>query len=318
MQKEISAQKKWIMRLATLAFILVVFFFMGRTIFINWREISTYTFSLNILYLILSFAFIILSIVVQALIWRMILRTLQSNTKLSYSDGIGIFITTWLARYVPGTVLVFISRVVLTAQKGFNRRYTAVSMLLEAIFGIAGPSIVAVIFLLISGGAGEQYLIILLLAIVIGTILTHPRILYPAANSILYIAKRERIEKTHQFSLQRNLLFILLYVFVGVLAGIGFYFFISSIVPNVSFSLFHMIGVLNLASVLGLIAFFLPAGLGVREAVFILLLQLYIPLPIAVVVTIAARLWTVLADFLLIGTVTPFIKYRPYGDSSLD
>ena len=54
-----------------------------------------------------------------------------------------------------------------------------------------------------------------------------------------------------------------------------------------------------LASVVGLLALFVPSGIGVREAVLVLTLSPYFGVEQAIVLAILARLYTTIADGLL-------------------
>jgi uncharacterized membrane protein YbhN (UPF0104 family) len=54
-----------------------------------------------------------------------------------------------------------------------------------------------------------------------------------------------------------------------------------------------------LASIIGMLAIFVPGGLGVREAVAVALLSAYIPVAQAIVVTLVARLCATVSDALV-------------------
>ena len=54
-----------------------------------------------------------------------------------------------------------------------------------------------------------------------------------------------------------------------------------------------------LASIVGLLAFFVPSGIGVREAVIVLTLSTYFGVEQAIVLAVVARLYTTIADGLL-------------------
>jgi uncharacterized membrane protein YbhN (UPF0104 family) len=60
---------------------------------------------------------------------------------------------------------------------------------------------------------------------------------------------------------------------------------------------------------LGLIAVFAPAGLGVREGTLVYLLTYIVPAPIAVILSVATRLWMTLVETGLIGVAYFWGKY---------
>ncbi|MBB4933158.1 uncharacterized membrane protein YbhN (UPF0104 family) [Lipingzhangella halophila] len=65
-----------------------------------------------------------------------------------------------------------------------------------------------------------------------------------------------------------------------------------------------------LAGIIGLMAIFVPSGLGVREAVIVLFASVYFPVEIAIVLSLAARLYTTLADGLL---ALVYVAFRKQG-----
>ncbi|GAG26533.1 unnamed protein product, partial [marine sediment metagenome] len=64
-----------------------------------------------------------------------------------------------------------------------------------------------------------------------------------------------------------------------------------------------LIGGYNLAGVLGIVAFFAPAGLGVREGVLVGFLAPVVASPVAASLVVLARVAAILADILFIGLV---------------
>ena len=56
------------------------------------------------------------------------------------------------------------------------------------------------------------------------------------------------------------------------------------------------IGALCVSGLVGIAAFFVPAGLGVRDGAFAWILGLVLPPPVAILVAIAVRLWLTVGD----------------------
>ena len=81
--------------------------------------------------------------------------------------------------------------------------------------------------------------------------------------------------------------------------GISFYLLLSSMVEISILELPTIIGIIAFSGVTGLIAFFAPAGIGVREGLLIFFLSKYYPLEIATVLALLQRIWALATDVLL-------------------
>lgn len=57
-------------------------------------------------------------------------------------------------------------------------------------------------------------------------------------------------------------------------------------------------GAFNLAGAIGMLAIAVPSGLGVRDGIQLILLGVIMPPEIALAITVAARLWSLLIDVL--------------------
>ena len=80
--------------------------------------------------------------------------------------------------------------------------------------------------------------------------------------------------------------------------GIGFYLMSKAIYPIGFNEFFYMMAAYALANVIGILSFFTPMGVGVRETILILALKIIMPTPYAVVISIVSRLWTTAGDLL--------------------
>ncbi len=132
-------------------------------------------------------------------------------------------------------------------------------------------------------------------------LLLHPIILQKGLNAVLRILKREPLSISMPF---HDVLWIFtVCVLSWVVGGIGFYFFVESLwsVPPKLF--LFLTGALAISSSLGLLAFFAPSGLGVREGILVYLLSSVMPASVAVILSILTRLWMTFIEIGLIGVV---------------
>jgi hypothetical protein len=91
------------------------------------------------------------------------------------------------------------------------------------------------------------------------------------------------------------------YALAWVAYGFGFWLLVRSMNP-VSISYFpHALAAMGNAWLVGVAVLLAPAGLGVREGVLLLLLKGWLPLGVATVVALGARVWSTLGELLALG-----------------
>jgi glycosyltransferase 2 family protein len=80
------------------------------------------------------------------------------------------------------------------------------------------------------------------------------------------------------------------------LNGAGFVLIVSSMM-TISPDMYIGLGATYiLASIIGLLAIFVPGGLGVREAIIVLVLSVYFPVEQAIIVALVARFYATISD----------------------
>jgi len=137
----------------------------------------------------------------------------------------------------------------------------------------------------------------MLLVVVVGLVLTHPRLLEYGANWILARMRREPVQLDVGWS--DTLAFVGLYAVNWIMYGGAFFLLVWAIVQGPGFSVSYVswaaqvLGANAVAYVLGFVAVFAPAGIGVREVTLSGLLARVMPLEIAAVIAVIARLWFV-------------------------
>jgi len=155
---------------------------------------------------------------------------------------------------------------------------------------------------------------------VLGFISLHPQVLQKILNGLLLRLKREQVSLSISYA---DILWILLVCIVcWVVGGIGFYFFVNAVYPVAPQYFLFLTGALAISSMLGLVAIFAPAGLGVREGTLVYLLSFVMAAPVAVIVSILTRIWMTLIEIGLIGMIYLLEQFqkqetkKPYGKTS--
>ncbi len=281
--------------------ILVIFYFLIRSLSSNWNQIKEYNWDFNYPLLLSSFVLAGLSYSILAWVWKNILK--QSGYVLSYSKMFKIWFISNLGRYIPGKVWQFLGMLyLLEKEKVPKSKSFSVAVLAQALSCMAGI-LVMVAFLrydfyqnLLSQSFLFVFVLILFIAGVI-ILIFYPQVLQGVINWGLGLLKKEKISLNYK---PKNLLFYLLsYIGCWLLFGFCFLVFIKSIFPAPFNIYFGLTGAFSGSVTIGFLAFFTPGGIGVREGVLVALLSFYFPAPVATLIALLSRLWITLVEVLL-------------------
>ncbi|MCK4662592.1 MAG: flippase-like domain-containing protein [Bacteroidales bacterium] len=284
-------------------FVIVIILLFIKTLITNWTKIQSFQFDLNIPLYFFSTLILILVIFLWGALWNLLLRDLNSK-QLSFHESFKIQVQAWFGKYIPGKVGLVGIKFYLGKKKSINSTTLGISTIYENIFQIVTAFLVSVpiLFYFSLKELGENpflYQILPLLFIVGLFIFIHPKVFFYFINLGLKLIKKQPISKKYFLTSGQIVKYVILYS-IGIIAnGIAFFLFIQSITPLSLEYLIPTIGVFNFAGVIGLLAIFVPAGLGVREGLIVLLLQAYMPLEIVIFISILSRLWITVADGIL-------------------
>ncbi|WP_284756285.1 lysylphosphatidylglycerol synthase domain-containing protein [Curtobacterium sp. ME-Dv--P-122a] len=257
-------------------------------------------------------------------IWFYLLRRLGatglkgSGVTLTY-----VYAKSWMGRYIPGAATWIIGKVYFASKHGVSKARLGVSGLLEGALQIAATLALALVLLLIDPRTHnlDPWLIVLMIAAFVGCVVCLiPRVFVFLIGIALKILRRKPLEADVRPNLGTVLGGAGLYVAGAVLSGTAYYFITLGVYPSLKITdAAFVIGAASMASAISMLAVFAPGGLGVREGVQALLLALVMPAPIALVVVVVTRVWSLAVDglFLLCAAApTWFRRNRPTDDPS--
>ncbi len=228
------------------------------------------------------------------LLWCNILQSISAHQVRS---GLRAFLYTWLGRYVPGTVPYHAARVMTAHALGTTKREVAASIAYESVLVVSSASLVGVVGILIGFGAHlDNALLYVLAGLVLATLPVglHPRVLVPITTRLLRLMHRQPLDSGSLLNERRTTVLFVAYASLYVVNGLAFYLVTLALGEHVNPAL--AVGAYNLAAVLGLLALFVPSGLGVREAVLVALLSGTIATDAALLTAGLARVVALLAD----------------------
>lgn len=230
-------------------------------------------------------------------IWRRVVRVLTGTRITLWSSYLQLAVVS-VGKYVPGKVWGFVARTGEMYRQQIPAHLSVMSSVVEQVLLITGALLIAIVSALI---ALPEYWIAI---VVIGVISLSAAMVAGSRIPALtrWLLRRRNIadmpEHFPEYHARGIVAYTLAYGVLWVLSG-----FIFSIIY---FSLFdasiirESVAALTLANtigiVLGFFAFFVPGGLGVREAVTTFVLAGFIPVREALLAAVCYRAWMILID----------------------
>lgn len=293
-----------------MALLAVVGWFVARTFIDRWEEFRTYPLDLQVNPGLLVLAALVVWSGYAALIagWRGVLRG-WNETLAPWQAG-RIWALSSLGKYLPGKIWAVAGMVVMAQRAGVRPVAAAGSALVMQLLAMGtGAAVVALtgVLALATDGWLRLGLIAVLVASVAGTlVLLHPgwlnRILARLPGGVDQVATPTPLS-------------ILGGVAANVLAwgayGVAVWLLARALIPEVSFPLLTTMGAFAASYIVGFLVLLVPGGLGVREGVFVLMLQGVVGLAPATAIALASRLLFTLTE---VGVAVLFLLF-PKGGS---
>jgi len=275
--------------------VILILFFLVRFLYHHWREVATFDFSFNYYYLASSFGVLFIFFFLRVYCWKVMLGMM--NIPLSLRKSVKVSFLSMMGKYLPGKVWMVLGKVYLSGREGVPKAEAFASAVIEIVLEIVASIFFFFFFLfaLVEDSVlSPRVLSLMGVILVAGMVFLHPRLFYKLVNTILYRLKKERIQETITYG--DILQLFLLYNGIVLIQGIAFYFFVNALCYVPLDNLLVLTGGLALAGALGTLSFFSPSGLGVREGVLALLLSSSVVAPIAVLISLLARLWVTVGE----------------------
>jgi uncharacterized membrane protein YbhN (UPF0104 family) len=241
--------------------------------------------SVNWVLLVVSTLFLWAGYVLSTISWWNILQKHKIKSSISHSvisHGLAIF-----AKYIPGKIWVILGRAGYIANMGHSLKTTSFLSLKEQLIYVWEGLLISAVPMMFIYGVNEMTLLVLSLCLFF-TFFLYSRIFH---NWFLLLFKKiTKKELDVPFLKFTENLGVIIYVFVyWVFWLVGFYVFVVAFYPDTNLQVAFAF---PLSVTLGLLAIIFPGGLGVREGIMgSYLVMTGIPLQIATVITLYARVW---------------------------
>ena len=226
-------------------------------------------------------------------IWNWILRELGQSTSGWWA--VRVYLTTNIAKYLPGNVWHLYGRVMAAKQAGVSASAATLSVLLEPLLMAAAALVIA-----LTNAQKNWPLQLLFLVLVLAAI--HPKALNPLLKLARRLKGRAPDQASDPLQVRRYPLLPLLgeLGFVG-LRGVGFLLTVWALAPFQFDQLPILFSAFSLAWVMGLVIPGAPGGIGVFEATALTLLSSQFPTSLILGSVALYRAISLLAELLGAG-----------------
>jgi uncharacterized membrane protein YbhN (UPF0104 family) len=293
-----SRRRRFIVRLVQAAIVAATVYFLAAYMARSWSSIKDFDWTFDAGWLVVSGVAFLVYYFAQAGFWWLLLR--GCGAPGPYWPAASVWGKSILARYVPGNVFMFVGRAWMSHSQGLSIERVTAAMVYEQALGVCGALLaVAVLFPFWEYRPGVTALSLLAIPVLVA--LMHPRVFRPLAGWALRVAHRPPLEVTLPFGTVLGML--CLFAVDWFVAGLGAWLLARAVTGLAVDALPIVIVAYALAYVAGMVAFFIPSGIGVREAVLTASLSRELPGGVALTWALLLRLWVTVVELVFVGMV---------------
>lgn len=300
------AIKRGVKPLLCVGILIIIFFFMGKYLYTNWRQVPFQELRFNYFFLIISYFFYACTFILGGFAWKVNLASVGEDLK--FTKSLRIVALSYLPRYIPGKVWGIVGRIWISKKEGgIPGEKAGVCVVVNTAITILSRLLLALIifpFILNDKSTEKFYLLFTLIPLFF--VVLYPPIFMRVVNFGLKKLKRESVSVIPKYS--QILKLLLLSLSGGILTSIGIYFLISSFYPIKPSFILPLCGIYPVAWVIGFLSFVTPGGLGVREGVLSYLFGFYMPVSVGIIASIIIRIWTIIGEFAFFAIFARGIK----------
>lgn len=297
--------------------LIIIIYFFAFYLYENWSKISEIRYETNWFCLTLSG----LSLLATFFLLPISLRNIVSlfNYDVSLKRMSIILFCSQFAKYLPGGIWGYVGRVYLYRKEGMSVLDASKCVWLETLLVFSSGLFVSLCCLgffdhyflsnyidrvYLRGSAAISFIVLL--------ILMNPKVLNRFIRLVPERFKKEELWFDYPYSSLIKPLLYLISFWLGI--GIGFWLLIKSFVPIEPALLPVTTGAFVFSWIIGILVFFLPAGLGARELSLVALLNLCMPTYISAFIAVVSRIWWVIGELIWFIISLVWDRTSPDGD----
>lgn len=289
----------FIKKCVPLVVIAAVAYFFASALSKNWSNLESISLRPN-LYSVTGVLLFAGAVTISGLLWGGLLKDLTGKS-VSSRDAMRIHSASWLLKYVPGQAGSILNKLAWGTKNGFSKKSITNSFIYENVLMVLAGALlsVPVIFVFKERLHEDLSVLLPLLVIIPMVIVVQKPVFHWLLNTAFSILKRKPFTESDFLSTGNLFKFLSLYLLPRLMNGVGFIFIAASIITIEPGMYMGLSATYILAGIVGILAIFVPSGLGVREAVITLFLSQYFGTEQAIVLALLARFYATLADILV-------------------
>ena len=282
--------KKWLLRFAQLALTVLVTWFIAQRLGLDLaelKELDASTWRPNWMVFVVSCLVLLSGNLLSGMLWGRVVSDL-SGVALPAREAVRIFLVANLARYLPGKLWQLAGLAVLASRRGVPVSAATASAIVAHGASLTAASVFgALVF--VGGRASGQSGLVWVPVVLLGASLV--ALIPPVFRRLLRLAMRMGLDvPAEQLGPMRVLGWLGLFLLQWIVYGWSFFWLARSF--GLQGSALELSAAFVAAYVLGYVALFAPAGIGVREVALTGLLTPAMGAPAAAGLSIIARVWS--------------------------
>lgn len=244
------------------------------------------------------------AVLVSGVLWRSTVQAC-SRQPIPLASAVRAQVAAWLLKYVPGQVGAFAWKAAWGPRVGISKTQATVAFVYENLFLGVTSTLPVIPILLIGLGSSSTgslgWYLVAGVAVAVGFIfLSYAPLLRRLIEMAIRVTRRKIDPTTVSYiGLGDALRLQLLYTLPRIVNGLGFVVLVAAVRPVSFGDAVVLIAAYTLAGILGILAFFVPSGIGVREAVIVIILSAMMPTDVALMLAINARIYATISDGVL-------------------
>jgi glycosyltransferase 2 family protein len=265
----------------------------------SWSAVSAYEWQVRPAPLLASLALFVAFYLLNAFAWWLLLR--GAGLRPGKSAAMSTWSVSILARYLPGSVFVWVGRVYLGYRRGIEpERASAAIVYEQALAFAAALATIAALFPFWHYHRSATAWGVLAIPVIVA--LLHPRVFAPVANAVLRLARRRPLPQVLRFRVVLGMLAY--YVGVWLVCGLGAWTFAEAVTHVTASAIAVVAAGVAAGYVAGMLAFFIPSGIGVRESVTAAVVAGTLPGgAVALAWALLLRLWQTVVELAFVGAM---------------
>lgn len=274
-----SSKPRWLRRVIGICLTLAIFAWIFKPIVLHWDQVKDRIHDTRVApVLFASLMFAAFLFVFRAMSWRRIL--IGFGHRIPVAPTVRIWSSSELSRYLPGVIWQVVSRIYLVKPYGVRGSVCSASQILELALFLLANVLMAVGCLTWLGHkvlapTAQRWLIGAIALIPVLLFLLYPRIFYGITNVVMRRLGKPQIVNHLRF---RELIALLLWNVLGLIWQSLAIWLVVSQPLHLQFTKWWVVGgAYSLAWCAGFLAVWAPGGIGVRELVFVMAMEIALP-----------------------------------------